>query len=216
MNVLIDLDGTLTDSRPGIVASIQHAMRSLGHDAPQEAALLKYIGPPLHAAFRELLSTNESSDVERAIAAYRERYVDIGMFENSVYLGIAESLQLLRERGARLFVATAKPEVFARRILERFELSHYFDAIYGSELDGQRTDKTELIAHVLSRSQLNRAHTAMIGDRHHDIVGALSNGLAAVGVLWGYGSREELSAAGAETLLDAPNNLGALAFSNAA
>jgi phosphoglycolate phosphatase len=212
MNVLIDLDGTLTDSRPGIVACIQHALRQLGHDAPEESALLKYIGPPLHAAFRELLSTNQDSDVERAIAAYRERYVAVGMFENSVYAGVPQALKELQGRGARLFVATAKPEVFAQRILERFELSHYFAAIHGSELDGRRTDKTELIAHVLTTSQLRPAQTVMVGDRHHDIEGALKNGVAAVGVLWGYGTREELASAGSRTLLAAPSELGGLEF----
>jgi phosphoglycolate phosphatase len=212
MNVLIDLDGTLTDSRPGIVACIQHALRTLGHDAPEESALLKYIGPPLHAAFRELLSTNQDSEIERAIAAYRDRYVAIGMFENSVYAGIPQALAALQARGARLFVATAKPEVFAQRILERFELSHYFVAIHGSELDGRRTDKTDLIAYVLTKSQLHPTQTAMIGDRHHDIEGAIKNRVAAFGVLWGYGTREELSNAGARTLLVAPSELCSLEF----
>jgi phosphoglycolate phosphatase len=211
MNVLIDLDGTLTDSRPGIVASIQHALRALGHQAPEALALQKYIGPPLHAAFRELLPVNTDADVARAIAAYRERYVAIGMFENAVYAGVLDSLELLRERGARLFVATSKPQVFAQRILEHFELNHYFDKIYGSELDGQRTDKIDLIAHVLAQSQLQKAQTVMVGDRHHDIVGAMTNGVRAVGVLWGYGSRTELSGAGAETLLETPSDLGRLA-----
>jgi phosphoglycolate phosphatase len=208
MNVLIDLDGTLTDSRPGIVASIQHALRALGQDAPDESALQKYIGPPLHAAFRELLTVNTDAEVERAIAAYRERYVAIGMFENAVYSGVLEALKLLKNRGARLFVATSKPQVFAQRILEHFELSHYFVKIYGSELDGQRTDKIDLIAYVLAQSQLQKAQTVMVGDRHHDIVGARTNGVRAVGVLWGYGSRSELSSAGAEALLEAPSDLG--------
>jgi phosphoglycolate phosphatase len=212
MNVLIDLDGTLTDSRPGIVASIQHALRALGHEAPEASSLQKYIGPPLHAAFRELLPVNTDAEVERAIAAYRERYVAIGMFENAVYAGVVESLDLLRERGARLFVATSKPQVFAQRILEHFELSHYFDKIYGSELDGRRTDKLGLIAHVLSQSQLQKDQTVMVGDRHHDIVGAMCNGVQAVGVLWGYGSRAELSGAGADALLEAPSELGRLAL----
>lgn len=219
MNVLLDLDGTLTDPRRGIVACIQHALRSLGHDAPEESALLRYIGPPLQAAFRELLPLDSQSDdgsgCERAIAAYRERFVAVGMFENSVYAGIPAALELLRDRGARLFVATSKPKVYAERILDHFELSRYFDEIYGSELDGRRADKGDLIAHVLSSSRLQREHTAMVGDRHHDAVGALANGVRAVGVLWGYGSREELSNAGAETFLEAPSELGRLAFNAA-
>ncbi len=215
MNVLLDLDGTLTDSRLGIVRSIQHALRSLGHDAPEEPALLKYIGPPLHAAFREMLPVNKDSDIERAIAAYRERYVAVGIFENAVYPDVQGALELLRRRGARLFVATSKPQVFAQRILEHFEMNHYFDAIYGSELDGQRTDKIDLIAHVLVKSHLHPMHTVMIGDRHHDVVGAITNGVGAVGVLWGYGSREELLSAGAQMLLDAPSELGSMIFHNA-
>jgi phosphoglycolate phosphatase len=212
MNVLLDLDGTLTDSRQGIVRCIQHALRALGHDAPDESALLRYIGPPLQTTFRELLPINKDADTPRAIAAYRERYVAVGMFENSVYAGVPEALKLLRDRGARLFVATSKPQVYARRILDHFALSHYFDVIYGSELDGQRTDKVDLIAHVLLESQLHPAHTVMIGDRHHDVVGAITNGVRSVGALWGYGSREELSSAGAKTLLAAPSDLGRFAL----
>jgi phosphoglycolate phosphatase len=215
MNVLIDLDGTITDSRKGIVGCIQHALHSLGHTAPDEPDLLRYIGPPLHAAFRELLPAKSDSDVDRAIAAYRERFVAVGMFENFVYAGIPEALESLRGRGARLFVATSKPEVFARRILDHFELSHYFERIYGSELDGRRTDKIELIAHVLSQAQLDRADTVMIGDRHHDVVGAIQNRIRAVGALWGYGSREELSSAGAETLLETPSDVAGLEFDRA-
>jgi phosphoglycolate phosphatase len=215
MNVLIDLDGTITDSRKGIVGCIQHALRSLGHDAPDESSLLRYIGPPLHAAFRELLPVKNESDIERAIAAYRERYVDVGMFENSVYEGIPEALETLRDRGARLFVATSKPEIFAQRILDHFELSRHFEKIYGSELDGRRTDKIDLITHVLSQAQLDRSRTIMIGDRHHDVVGAIANRIRALGALWGYGSREELSDAGAETLLESPSDVARLEFEKA-
>ena len=213
MNVLLDLDGTLTDPKQGIVGSIQHALRSLGRDAPEESALLKYIGPPLREIFRELLG--EDGDTEQAVVAYRERFVAIGMYQNAVYADIPEALQLLRERGARLFVATSKPQVYAQRILDHFGLNQYFDEVYGSELDGQRADKVDLIAHVLSVSRLDRTHTMMIGDRHHDVVGAIANGVRALGVLWGYGSREELSGAGAEALLETPGELGCLAFNKA-
>jgi phosphoglycolate phosphatase len=210
MNVLLDLDGTLTDSKRGIIACIQHALRSLGYEVPDESALLKYVGPPLHASFCELLRTDKTSEADRAIAAYRERYVALGMFENDVYPLIPEALQSLRNRGARLFVATSKPRVYAERILNHFQLSHHFDAIYGSELDGRRTDKVELISHVLSTSNLPHSNTTMIGDRHHDAVGAISNGIGIVGVLWGYGSRIELSNAGVEVFLEAPSELGSL------
>jgi len=211
MNFLLDLDGTLTDSRPGIVASIQHAQRSIGHEAPEESALIKYVGPPLHAAFRELLPEYDDAYAHRAVAAYRERFTAIGMFENSVYAGIPQALDLLRDSGARLFVATSKPRVFAQRILEHFELRHYFDDVFGSELDGRLTDKVDLIAHVVAQAKLQPTHTTMIGDRLHDVVGAIKNGVRPIGVLWGYGSREELVSAGAETLLAAPTELARLA-----
>jgi phosphoglycolate phosphatase len=210
MNILLDLDGTLTDSKKGIIACIQHAMVSLGQPAPSEAALLKYVGPPLKLAFRELLPDGSDADIDRAIAAYRERFSTVGMFENEVYPNIPGSLKLLRERGARLFVATSKPRVFAERILDHFELRHYFDAIYGSELDGQLTDKRDLIAHALSRSSLSHSKTIMVGDRHHDAVGAIANGVRIVGVLWGYGSREELTNARVEKFLEVPRDLGQL------
>jgi len=215
VNVLVDLDGTLTDSRPGIVACIQHALGTLGYAVPEASALVKYVGPPLHAAFRELLPDHDDAYAHRALAAYRERFTAIGMFENSVYAGIPPALELLRNRGARLFVATSKPRVFAQRILDHFELKNYFDAVYGSELDGRLTDKVDLIAYVLSSAQLQPTHTTMVGDRLHDVVGAIKNGVRPVGVLWGYGSREELLSAGAATLLNAPSELGHLAFNDA-
>jgi phosphoglycolate phosphatase len=215
MNVLLDLDGTLTDPKQGIVGCIQHALACLGHVVPEESALLKYIGPPLHAAFRELLPVDQRSDTERAVAQYRERYAAIGMFENSVYPGVPAALELLRSRGARLFLATSKPGVYARRILDHFELSRYFEAVYGSELDGTRADKTDLLAHVLASSQLHRSNTTMVGDRRHDALGAIANGVRAVGVLWGYGCREELLGAGVDLLLETPSELGCLAFNNA-
>ena len=132
-----------------------------------------------------------------------------------MYPGVPEALELLRSRGARLFVATSKPSVYARRIIDHFELSHYFEELYGSELDGTRADKADLIAYALSNSQLDRAQTTMVGDRRHDAVGAMANGVKAVGALWGYGSREELLGAGVDTLLEAPSELGHLALGNA-
>lgn len=210
MNILLDLDGTLTDSKRGIIACIQHAMLSLGHTAPSDAALLKYVGPPLKLAFRELLLDGNDANVDRAIESYRERFSTVGMFENEVYPSIPEALELLHERGARLFLATSKPRVFAERILDHFELSKYFDAVYGSELDGRLTDKRDLIAHALSTSGLSSTRTTMVGDRYHDAVGAISNGVKIAGVLWGYGSRDELGNAGVELFLETPAELGYL------
>jgi phosphoglycolate phosphatase len=215
MNVLIDLDGTLTDPKKGITACIQHALRSLGYSVPEEAALIRYIGPPLKEAFRELLPLDKHYEVDLAIEKYRERFTAIGMFENAMYPGIPEALESLRSRGARLFVATSKPRVFAERILDHFELSHYFEKIYGSELDGTRTNKAHLISYILSDSLLDSAHTTMVGDRLHDAMGAMANGVRPVGVLWGYGGREELLSAGVDTLIEVPRELGCLALANA-
>jgi len=216
VNVLLDLDGTLTDSREGIIACMVHTLRTLGHAVPDMEVLLGYVGPPLRTALRQLLISPSETELEHAIVVYRERFVPVGMFENQVYAGIPEALQRLAERGARLFVATSKAEVYARRILEHFELSHHFEAIYGSELDGRLADKGELIAHALVVSRLDAAESIMVGDRHHDAKGAIMNSVKPVGALWGYGSREELKSAGAEALLEAPADLGSLAFHRAA
>jgi phosphoglycolate phosphatase len=210
MNVLFDLDGTLTDSRHGIVACLVHALRTLGQPVPAEKVLEGLIGPPLGATFRELLGPRADSAVGAAIAAYRERYSSVGMFESLVYEGIPDVLASLSSRGARLFVATSKPRVFAERILEHFDLARYFSAVHGSELDGRLSEKGDLVAHVLATSGLSASETLMVGDRRHDIVGALRNNVVPVGVLWGYGSEDELVAAGATRLLREPREAAGL------
>jgi phosphoglycolate phosphatase len=211
VNVLFDLDGTLTDPREGIVACIKYALVALNHPVPPDRTLVRFIGPPLRDAFAELLRTESDSDsVETAVAIYRERYTTVGLFENAVYEDIPRAVALLSERGARLFVATSKPTVYAERIVEHFEIARYFDRVYGSELDGRLSDKGELIAHALSASSLSSADTIMVGDRRHDVLGALKNHVLPVGVLWGYGSRQELVTAGAEKLMKEPNELSEL------
>ncbi|MES1175867.1 MAG: HAD hydrolase-like protein [Myxococcales bacterium] len=197
LTLLFDLDGTLTDSRPGIISGIQHALGVMGLPVPPEHSLLRFIGPPTHDAFRELLSSSDPELNARAIGIYRERYAKQGLYENSVYPGVAEGLAALREAGATLFVATSKPQVFARQIIDHFGLAQYFVTVYGSELSGERSNKGDLIAHVLTQEGLTN-DAWMIGDRLHDIRGAKLNGLRSAGVLWGYGSRDELSEAGAD------------------
>jgi phosphoglycolate phosphatase len=198
MNLLFDLDGTLTDSRPGILASMRWALGELGLAIPPDQALTRFIGPPTHVAFRELLGTDDRAALDHAVALYRDRFARLGIFENSVYPAVREGLVALLRAGCRMWVATSKPEVFARRIIDHFELRSFFGDVYGSELDGVRGDKADLIAHLLASERLERADTWMIGDRSHDIVGAHKNGLRAAGVLWGYGSPAELEAAGAD------------------
>lgn len=206
MHVLLDLDGTLTDPREGILNCIRHALDGLGEPCPPDRDLERYIGPPLQASFRALLGV-ASPKVPRAVELYRERFSSIGLFENKVYPGIPEALRALRELGATLFVATSKPTVFAQRIIDHFGLAADIRSVHGSELDGTRSGKTELIAHVLAARNLKCGATYMVGDREHDIKGAKANGVAAVGALWGYGSRQELLDAGATRLCEKPDEL---------
>ena len=210
MNILLDLDGTLTDPRVGIIGTIQYALGQIGRESPSEEALLRFIGPPLPDCFAEMLGPSDPALVQRAVAVYRERYADVGLFENDPYPGIAEALRTLRERGARLFLATSKPTVIAQRILEHFGLAEHFQRAWGSELDGGRADKGTLIAHILHEEHLAKEDTLMVGDRVYDAVGAKANGIIAVGVLWGYGSEEELIAAKCKVLLRSPSELANL------
>lgn len=210
MNILFDLDGTLTDPSPGFIASIRHALQTLQYPIPPDEIIRQQIGPPIESGMAFLLGTSDVDAVNAAITCYRQRYGTIGLFENSVYPGIEESLIALRDSGARMFVATSKPHVFANRILAHFGLSQYFEALYGSELDGSHANKSELIAHLMRNESLAAESTIMIGDRLHDAAGALSNGLTSIGVLWGFGSREELLTAGVHALCDEPSQLPAV------
>jgi phosphoglycolate phosphatase len=198
MNLLFDLDGTLTDSRPGIVNSIRSTLLALGIELPSEEALTRYIGPPTHHAFRDLLGTSDAVLLERAVAMYRERFVKVGMFDNSVYPGVREGLEALTDGGNRLWVATSKPRIYAEAIVDHFALRRFFVRVFGSELDGVRGEKSDLIGYLLESERLSAAGCWMIGDRMHDVVGAHRNGVRAAGVLWGYGTRAELEAAGAD------------------
>ena len=210
MNILFDLDGTLTDPKEGIVTSIEYALASLGHPVQANENLERFIGPPLRNAFSELLDTNNLTVINTAVDLYRERFRELGMYENRVYDGIPRALERLCRSGLRLFVATSKPQVFAERILEHFDLARPFDAVYGCGLDGTLSDKAELIAHILAAEQLRRTDTVMVGDRHHDASGAIANGVAPVGVLWGYGTHAELMQAGVCRFLRHPDELAEL------
>jgi phosphoglycolate phosphatase len=205
MIALFDLDGTLTDPKTGITRSVQYALERLGRPIPEADELTWMIGPPLIAGFTKLLGG--PADAQEAVRLYRERYSDVGLYENEVYAGIPGLLQKLREQDIRLFVATSKLHVFARRILDHFELSHFFGGIYGSELDHRNADKSDLIRHILDQERFDPARAVMIGDREHDAIGARANGIAALGVTWGYGSRPELLKAGVSCLVDDPQGL---------
>ena len=214
MNVLIDLDGTLTDPRVGMVESIKYAMSRLEYPCPGDGELERYIGPPLQETFAVLLNSTVPEKIDSAVDLYRDHYSVTGLFENTVYPGIVGALQALKEVGASLFVATSKPKVFAERIIEHFELGQFFNAVHGSELDGTRIRKGDVIAHALRAERLSSKSTLMVGDRLHDIAGARENDLFSVGVLWGFGSREELVNAGANVLCEEPKSLAGVLSSN--
>jgi phosphoglycolate phosphatase len=207
MNVLIDLDGTLTDPRAGFVACINHALTGLGQAARTDDEIAAHIGPPLSETLSTLLGARHEHRVDDAVALYRERYSSSGILEATLYADIPPALEELRSSGARLFVATSKPRTFALRILDHFDLSRYFSGVYGSELDGTRADKRHLIAYILERESMAPETAVMVGDRAQDIRGAQANGLGSVGVLWGYGSRAELEAVGADALIEHPAQL---------
>lgn len=211
--VFFDLDGTLTDSSPGIVRSMQHAFTSLGRMQRSRHELEGFIGAPLVDVFAKLLETDDEKLPLEALRLYRERYSREGLFECKVYAGVPNMLTEIRSGGSTLFVVTSKPRVFAERIISHFGLGGYFDRVFGSELDGTRFNKAELIRHVLEQEQLAAEEALMVGDRGHDIIGAKANGLRSVGVLWGYGSREELSSCGPNIIVDSPTALAeALAY----
>ncbi len=207
MNVLLDLDGTLTDPRAGIVGSIRYALEQLGEALPSDDRLARCIGPPLHSSFGDLLQTSDHKRIDLAVEKYRERYSERGIFEKSVYPGVPEALARLSSHGARLLVATSKPKVFADRIIQHFDLGANLDSVWGSELDGMRSDKGMLIEHIIMRTKIDPGASIMVGDREHDAIGARANGLLAAGALWGYGSREELRAAGCAVFLQSPSEM---------
>lgn len=194
-NILIDLDGTLTDPKIGISTCIRYGLEKVGYPIADDIDLDWCIGPPLKQSLAKLLNTQDDALAEQALQGYRERFSKIGLFENEVYPDVANSLMLLNRRGYRLFVATAKPTIYAKRILEYFDLAKYFQHIYGSELTGERTNKGELITYILQQELLSPEQCIMVGDREHDIIGARLNGIDTIAVTYGYGTQVEIDAA---------------------
>ena len=203
--IYFDLDGTLTDPKLGITRSIQYALRKLDCRAPPEDELMWCIGPPLRDSLKKLLGTDDLAG--KALAFYRERFADIGIFENEIYPGIEDTLSVLAKSDLRLFVATSKPTIYAERVIDYFKLTVYFERVFGSELDGRRSDKTELLNYAVQMTGVDPLQTTMIGDRSHDMIGARNNGMTAVGVLYGYGSKKELVDAGAHRVCATPQGL---------
>lgn len=209
--VLLDLDGTLTDPYPGITGSIAYAFETLGRPRPEEAALRAMIGPPLEAAFRAMLD-GDPILAREALRLYRERYAPIGLYENLVFPGIPEAVAALKAAGLTLTTASSKPRPYVETILAHFGLIDFFDAVHGSEFDGTRVDKAEVIAHVLAEEGIDPAAAVMIGDRMHDVAGARANGLPVIGVAWGYGSEAEFAAEPPDAMIAAVAELPPTVF----
>jgi phosphoglycolate phosphatase len=205
--VLFDLDGTLTDPFVGISRCMQYALERLGYPVPEANSLRAYIGPPLQVTFPQLLASDDAALAAECLRLYRERYSESGKFENTIIPGITEAVSALAASGNFLAVATSKLETYSREIVAHFGLAPFFGEIHGSQLDGSRADKAELIRHIVTTEGIDPARSVMVGDRMHDIVGAAKNGIRAIGVLWGFGDRAELEAAGAVAIAGTPAEL---------
>jgi len=203
-----DLDGTLTDSREGIIRCIRYALERFGSPVPSEESLVHWIGPPLQETFAAYLSA-DIADVDRVLSYYRERYAAAGIYENRIYTGIRDMLTELSDSGLRFYVVTSKPWKYAETVVDSIGLMKFFKAVYGSEMDGQRTNKADLIRYIRSREDIRPERTLMIGDREHDILAAQRHAIDGVGVAWGYGSTEELENAGALAVCETPSALQA-------
>ena len=205
--ILFDLDGTLTDPGEGITNSVAYALDKYGIKVEDKKSLTPFIGPPLHESFQKYFNFSILQSFD-AVTKYREYYHDRGIFENRLYDGIIPLLSELKNKGKTVIMATSKPTVFAERIAEHYGFLEFFDIIVGSELDGTRVKKAEVIADALKRAGAPEKESCiMIGDRLHDIEGAKANGLRSVGVLYGYGSEAELSEAGADMLVSTVTDL---------
>lgn len=206
-NILFDLDGTLTDPGTGITNSVAYSLQKFGINIECREELYKFIGPPLSVSFKEFYGFNDEK-AKLAVKYYREYFSEKGLFENEVYPDTADLLSSLKNNGKTVILATSKPEVFAERILKHFDLLKYFDCICGSTLDESRNSKADVISYALEKAGIvSPSECIMIGDRKHDIIGAKSNCIKSIGVLYGYGSKEELACAGADRIVCTMNEL---------
>ncbi|AUC91179.1 phosphoglycolate phosphatase [Streptococcus suis] len=204
--ILFDLDGTLTDSGQGILNSVAYALEKMGIEEPDTANLNRFIGPPLYESFSRFYQLSPE-DTQSAVDAFRVYFKEKGMFENQLYPGIIPLLEELRTAGKTLVIATSKPEIFAKQILEHFGIAHYFDVIAGASLDSSRISKADVIGHAINQLEAFPKHAVMIGDREHDIEGARMHQLPAIGVLYGYGSKQEFEKAGATMIVETVQDL---------
>lgn len=211
--ILFDLDGTLTDPKVGITSSVQYALRALGIEEPSLDKLEPFIGPPLADSFREFYGLSEDQ-IRTAIAKYRERFDNQGIYENEIYPGMAEMLETLKKGGKKLAIASSKPTQFVERILDYFHIREYFDVIVGSNMDGTRSKKEEVVEEALRQlvpsglsGDEKQSAVAMVGDRRFDIEGAKAHGITSVGVSFGYAPEGELEQAGADCIVDTVDGL---------
>ena len=209
--VFLDLDGTITDSKPGVLTSVKYALRKMGKPIPSEAELNNFIGPPLVDSFEKYCGMN-NEEANRATDIYREYYVgQDGLFDAVVYDGVEEMLKTLNAAGKRVIVATAKPEEMAQSVLAHFNLTQYFEYIAGASMDETRNNKTEVIKYALEIGDItDLSQVVMVGDRHHDMEGAAANGIGSIGVLYGYGDEAELIGSGAGALAATPQEAAAI------
>lgn len=208
--ILFDLDGTLTDPKEGITKSVQYSLKAFSIHIEDTDELIKFIGPPLRESYKRYYGFSDENS-EKAVEKYREYFAEKGIFENGIYDGIGEMLQKLKQGGKRLAVATSKPAVYAEKILEHFGIDGYFDFVAGSELDGTRSKKSEVIRYALDNLGVSSLETAlMVGDREHDILGAKEIGVEVIGVLYGYGDFDELTKAGADHIAGSVDELSML------
>ncbi len=208
--ILFDLDGTLTESAPGIINSLKYALERLGVQDYDRAILDKFIGPPLAVSFEKFFGF-KGEKCNNAVKIYREYFSEKGLFENAVYSGVEDMLDTLKSAGLKLAVATSKPEVYARRILDKFGLSKYFEVICGIPLNNEHMTKAQVIARAINElGAANKQAALMVGDRDYDVAGAHQNGIECLGVTYGYGSREELEGAGAEYIAVSAENAAEL------
>jgi phosphoglycolate phosphatase len=203
--ILVDLDGTIVNSAPGIIGSYQHALRCMGVECPPADDLTWVVGPPSRRSFPKLIGPDQ--DVEEAVRFYRAHYEKNGLFNGAAYPGMRDALTSLYALPARLFVCTAKPQGFAEKIIEHFDLGHVFEGVYGADLEGKFDDKGLLIEHIIGVEQIEPSRMIMVGDRANDMLAAARHGIPGVGALWGYGSEEELTTAGATVLCNSPDDL---------
>ncbi|MGU7943023.1 HAD family hydrolase [Streptococcus suis] len=204
--ILFDLDGTLTDSGQGILNSVAYALEKMGIEEPDTANLNRFIGPPLYESFSRFYQLSPE-DTQSAVDAFRVYFKEKGMFENQLYPGIIPLLEELRTAGKTLVIATSKPEIFAKQILEHFGIAHYFDVIAGASLDSSRISKADVIGYAINQLEAFPNNAVMIGDREHDIEGARMHQLPAIGVLYGHGNKQEFEKAGATMIVETVQDL---------